>query len=44
MLDIPPQDTSTLQGNKMSKTDYGLKAIMYFAYDTAHTMCNVSGK
>ena len=26
----------------MSKTEYGLKAIMYSAYDTPHKLCNIS--
>ena len=30
-------------GNKMSKTEYDLKAIMYPAYDTPHKLSNIRG-
>ena len=32
-----------MEGSKMSKTEYDLKAIMYSAYDTSHKMRNISG-
>ena len=32
-----------LQQNKMFKTEYDLKAIMYPAYDTPHKLCNIRG-
>ena len=31
-----------MEGSKMSKTEYDLKAIMYSAYDTLHKLCNLS--
>ena len=30
-------------GSEMSKTEYDLKAIMYFAHDTTHRLCNIRG-
>ena len=32
-----------MEGSKMSKTEYDLKALMYSAYDTPHKLGNVSG-
>ena len=32
-----------MEGSKMSKTEYNLKAIMYSAYDTPHKLRNISG-
>ena len=32
-----------MEDSKMSKIEYGLKAIMYSAYDTPHKLCNISG-
>ena len=31
-----------MEGSKMSKTEYDLKAIMYSAYDTPHKLYNIS--
>ena len=33
----------TMEGGKMSKTQYDLNAMMYSASDTAHKLCNMSG-
>ena len=33
----------TMICNKMSKTEYDLKAIMYPAYDTPHKLCKLRG-
>ena len=32
-----------MEGSKMSKTEYDLKAIMYPTYDTPHKLCNIKG-
>ena len=32
-----------MEGSKMSKTEYDLKAIMYYVYDTPHKLYNISG-
>ena len=32
-----------MEGSKMSKTEYDIKAMMYSAYDTPHKLCNISG-
>ena len=32
-----------MEGSKMSKTEYDLKARMYSAYDTPNKLCNISG-
>ena len=32
-----------MEGSKMLKTKYDLKAIMYSAYDTPHKLYNISG-
>ena len=32
-----------MEGSKMSKTEYDLKAIMYSAYDTPNKLCNING-
>ena len=31
-----------MEGSNMSKTEYGLKAIIYSAYDKPHKLCNIS--
>ena len=31
-----------MEGSKMSKTEYDLKAIMYSAYDTPHKLRHIS--
>ena len=32
-----------MEGNKMSKLEYDLKANMYYAYDTLHKLCDIGG-
>ena len=32
-----------MEGSKMFKTEYDLKAMMYSVYDTPHKLCNISG-
>ena len=31
-----------MEGSKMSKTEYDLKAIIYSAYDTPHKLCDIN--
>ena len=33
-----------MEGSKMFKTEYDLKAMMYPAYDTPHKLCNIRGR
>ena len=30
-----------MEGSKLSKAEYDLKAMMYSAYDTPHELCNI---
>ena len=35
--------TMIMEGSKISRTDYDLKAIMYSAYYTPHKLYNING-